>query len=78
MGILNINLNNVGLNNKLEEDYPDTIILMRPLAQLIKFRKRKELKIELSDELMPVAWHPDRWWDRCKSEEIDPMFIEEL
>ena len=27
---------------------------------------------------MPVAWHPDRWWDRCKSEEIDPMFIEEL
>ena len=31
---------------------------------------------------MPVAWHPDRWWDWCMSEdekkEIDPMFIEEL
>ena len=31
---------------------------------------------------MPAAWHPNRWWDWCVSEnekkEIDPMFIEEL
>ena len=31
---------------------------------------------------MPVAWHPNRWWDWCVSEdenkEIDPVFIEEL
>ena len=31
---------------------------------------------------MPVAWHPDRWWDWCISEdekkEIDPIFIKEL
>ena len=31
---------------------------------------------------MPVAWHPDRWWDWNISEdekkEINPMFIEEL
>ena len=31
---------------------------------------------------MPVAWHSDRWWDWCMSEdekkEIDPMFIEEF
>ena len=31
---------------------------------------------------MPVAWHPNKWWDWCLSEddrkEIDPMFIEEL
>ena len=31
---------------------------------------------------MPVAWHPDRWWNWRVSEdekkEIDPMFIEEL
>ena len=29
---------------------------------------------------MPVAWHPNRWWDWCRSEvekkEIDSMFIE--
>ena len=48
----------------------------------IKFEKRKELKKELSEELMLVAWHSNRWWDWCISEEkkkeIDPMFIEEL
>ena len=48
----------------------------------IKFEKRKELKKELSEELMLVAWHSNRWWDWCMSEEkkkeIDPMFIEEL
>ena len=29
---------------------------------------------------MPVAWHPDRWWDWSEDEnkEIDPMFIEQL
>ena len=31
---------------------------------------------------MPVAWHPDRQWDWCMSEdekkEIDPMLIKQL
>ena len=31
---------------------------------------------------MPVAWHPDRWWDWCISEDekkdIDPIFMEWL
>ena len=31
---------------------------------------------------MSVAWHLNRWWDWCKSEdekkEIGPIFIEEL
>ena len=26
-----------------------------------KFKKRKELKKDLSEELMPVGWHPNRW-----------------
>ena len=41
-----------------------------------KFKKR------ISEELMPIAWHPKRRWDWCVSEdekkEIDPIFIEEL
>ena len=80
MGILNIVLNNVNLDNNFDEDDPDTIILIRLLTWHIKFGKRKELEKELS-ELMPVVWHPDRWWDWCMSKdekkEIDPMFIEE-
>ena len=58
------------------------LMKMKFLAWLIKFVKRKELKKELSEELMTVAWHLDRQRDWCKSEdekkEIDPIFIEEL
>ena len=50
------------------------------MVKHIKFEKRKELKKELSEELMFVSWHSNRWRDWCISEEkkkeIDPMFIE--
>ena len=83
MGILSINLNCINLdNNNFDEDDPDTIIHARLLACHAKFEKRKALKKEISEELMLRAWHPNRWWDWCISEdekkEIDPMFIEEL
>ena len=29
----------------------------------IKFEKCKELIKILNEEIMPVAWHPNRWWD---------------
>ena len=36
----------------------------------------------ISEELIPVAWHPNIWWNWCMSEdqkeEINSMFIEEL
>ena len=65
MGILNIDLNNINFDDKFDEDDPDTIILIRLLAWHIKFTKPKEFKKEFSEELMPVAWYLDRWWDWC-------------
>ena len=44
MGILNVDLNNINLDIKFDEDDPDTIILIRLLAWHIKFEKRKTLK----------------------------------
>ena len=44
MGILNIDLNNINLDNNFDEDYLDTTILVRLLAWHIKCEKRKELK----------------------------------
>ena len=44
MGILNIDLNNINLDNSFDEDVRDSIILIRLLAWQIKFDKRKELK----------------------------------
>ena len=31
--------------------------------------QRKTHKAEIKDELLPVAWHPDRYWDWCVDEE---------
>ena len=42
MGILNIDLNNINLDNNFNKDDPDTIILIKLLAWHIKFEKRKE------------------------------------
>ena len=33
------------------------------------YKKRKAQKAKLKEELMPVAWHPSRYWDWCMSEE---------
>ena len=44
IGILNIDLNNINLDNNFDEDDPETIILIRLLAWHIKFEKAKNLK----------------------------------
>ena len=44
MGILNIDLNNINLDNNFDEGNPDTIILIRLLAWDIKFEKCKAVK----------------------------------
>ena len=40
------------------------------------------LKKKISEESMPIAWHPERWWNFCMSEdekkEIEPNFTEWL
>ena len=55
MGILNIDLNNINLDDNVNEGDLDNIILIRLLTWHIKFEKCKERKKELSEELMPVA-----------------------
>ena len=44
MGDLNIDLNDNNLDKNIDEDNPDTNILIRLLAWHIKFEKRKTLK----------------------------------
>ena len=63
MCVLNIDLNNINLDNNFDEDDPDTIILIRLLAWHIKFENPKALKRNISEELMPIAWHAKRWWN---------------
>ena len=44
MGILNIHLNSINLDENFDGDNPDTTILIRLLAWHIKFEKRKKIK----------------------------------
>ena len=47
-----------------------TAFLSRILKSIWKaYENLKEQKKELSEKLIPVAWHPNRWWDWCKSED---------
>ena len=69
IGILNIDLNNINLNNNFDEDDPDTNIVARLLDWQIKFEKLKGFKEELTEELIPVAWNPKRWWNFCMSKD---------
>ena len=49
---------------------------MRLLAWLSKFKKRKAFKKKIVEELMPIVWHPKRWWKFCMLE--DEMKVIEL
>ena len=79
MGILNIDLNNINLDNNFDEDDSDTVILIKLLAWHIKFEDTKNLT-KISEEVIPIAWHPITWWNFCMSEgetkEIEPIFAE--
>ena len=33
------------------------------------YKKRKAQKAKIKDELMPIAWHPSRWWDWCVTQD---------
>ena len=33
------------------------------------YQKRKAQKAQIKKELMPIAWHPSRWWDWCVPED---------
>ena len=68
MNILNINLNNIDLDNNLDENDPPTINRIRLLSWHIKFEKGKALKKIITEELMPIVWHPNRWWNCCVPE----------
>ena len=38
------------------------------LRQYKGYEQHKAQKAKIKEELMPVAWHPDRWWNWCVPE----------
>ena len=37
--------------------------------EILKYHHKRRFARGIHDELLPVAWHPDRWWDWCVDEE---------
>ena len=60
IGIVDIDLKNINLDNNFDEDDSDTITLVRLLAGHIKFKNTNNL---ISQELMSAAWHSNRWFN---------------
>ena len=70
MGIPNVNLKNINLDEANSEKYdPKTIVHLRLLAWQYRYKQRKAFKKEVSKWLMSVVWHPTRWWDWCMPED---------
>ena len=53
----------VTLQKMWYEEFDDVLITWRDA-----YIKRKAQKAKIKEELMPVAWHPDRWWNWCVPE----------
>ena len=48
------------LQKMWHEDFDDDLI-----TWCDAYIKRKTQKAKIKEELMPVAWHPDQWWNWC-------------
>ena len=45
------------------------MMIMRLLSGLKVKKNRKAQKAKIKEELLPIAWHPLRWWDWCVPED---------
>ena len=44
------------------EDFDDNDYLIRSRNA---YQKRKAQKAKIKEQLLPIAWHPSRWWNWC-------------
>ena len=78
MGLVNLNLNNVNLeDNDFGNGDPDIFLHFRVLVHCSRY---KACKKEISKELMPVAWHPikclDQWMSKDEKKERNGIIFD--
>uniref|UniRef100_UPI001C0712A8 hypothetical protein n=1 Tax=Acinetobacter baumannii TaxID=470 RepID=UPI001C0712A8 len=37
--------------------------------ELFKYHHKRKFYGKIRDEILPIAWHPDRYWNWCLDEE---------
>ena len=50
------------ITQKMCEDYKNDEVIF-------DYQKRKKEKQQIKTELLPITWHPDRYWDWCIEED---------
>ena len=48
------------------------------IKQYEGYKKRKTQKAKIKEELLPITWHPNRYWDWCVSEDEKKKETEKL
>ena len=38
-------------------------VMINLLSGMMAIKKRTAQKASIKEELLPIAWHPSRWWD---------------
>ena len=69
VGLVHVDLNNVSPDNvNFADNDPENIIHFRLTARCKRWKQQKACK-KRGKKLLPIAWHPTRWWDWCMSED---------
>ena len=45
------------------------VMMMRLLSGMKVIKNTRPKKKKMERELIPIAWHPSRWWNWCMSED---------
>ena len=63
MGLNTPNLDNINFDDdNFNDDDPETIVHGRFMAWCNTYKQHKACKKYISKEIMPVVWHPTKWW----------------
>ena len=69
MGILNLALNNINLDDNFD-DYSELLSTSDFWLGKLNLKSAKSVKRYINEELMPIVSYPKKWWDFCMSEDV--------
>ena len=79
MGILNLALNNINLDDNFD-DYFELLFTSDSWLGKLNLKSAKNVKKYINEELMPIVTYPKKWWKFCMSEdekkEVGAIFTE--
>ena len=61
------------MKNAAAEGHIEIVAVLRGFDvvhdDLLQYHHKRQFYIKIYNELLPIAWHPDRFWDWCMPED---------